>query len=55
MIDVYPDTNVADPKMDGYQLAVSLDIFRGRYRKDPAHPSAIPAGWRKNIGGACRR
>jgi uncharacterized protein len=29
--------------MGGYQLAVSLDIFRGRYRTDPARPSPIPA------------
>ncbi len=44
VIDVYPTENAADPKMGGYQLPISLDIFRGRYRKDPAHPSAIPAG-----------
>ena len=44
LIDVYPAENATDPKMGGYQLAVSLDIFRGRYRRDPAHPSAIPAG-----------
>ena len=43
VIDVYPTENATDPKMGGYQLAVSLDIFRGRYRTDPAHPSAIPA------------
>ena len=30
--------------MGGYQLAVSMDIFRGRYRKSFAEPSAIPAG-----------
>ena len=44
VIDVYPTENATDPKMGGYQLAVSLDIFRGRYRRDPAKPSAIPAG-----------
>ena len=44
VIDVYPAENATDPKMGGYQLAVSLDIFRGRYRKDAAKPSAIPAG-----------
>ncbi|WP_425228332.1 CocE/NonD family hydrolase [Sphingomonas sp.] len=43
VIDVFPATNVADPKMGGYQLAVSLDIFRGRYRRDAAHPTPIPA------------
>jgi hypothetical protein len=30
--------------MGGYQLAVSMDIFRGRYRESFEHPSAIPAG-----------
>ena len=44
VIDVYPTENPADPKMGGYQLPISLDIFRGRYRKDPARPTAIPAG-----------
>jgi len=44
LIDVYPAENAADPKMGGYQLAISLDIFRGRYRQSFEHPSAIPAG-----------
>ncbi|WP_419808553.1 CocE/NonD family hydrolase [Sphingomonas sp.] len=43
VIDVYPTENATDPKMGGYQLAVSLDIFRGRYRNDPARPTPIPA------------
>ena len=30
--------------MAGYQLPVSMDIFRGRYRKSFAEPSAIPTG-----------
>jgi hypothetical protein len=29
--------------MGGYELPVSLDIFRGRYRESFAEPSAIPA------------
>ena len=44
VIDVFPTENATDPKMGGYQLAISLDIFRGRYRDSFAHPSAIPAG-----------
>ena len=44
LIDVYPDEVPADPPMGGYQLAVALDIFRGRYRDSLAAPSAIPAG-----------
>ncbi|CAN5558968.1 CocE/NonD family hydrolase [soil metagenome] len=44
VIDVYPTENATDPKMGGYQLAISMDIFRGRYRQSFEHPSAIPAG-----------
>ena len=43
LIDVYPPTDPADPKMGGYQLPVALDIFRGRYRKSFSDPSPIPA------------
>ena len=43
VIDVYPDENAADPKMGGYELAVSMDIFRGRYRDSFEKPTAIPA------------
>jgi putative CocE/NonD family hydrolase len=44
IIDVYPQTYAEQPEMAGYQLPVSLDIFRGRYRQSVEHPSAIPAG-----------
>ncbi len=44
LIDVYPDEVANDPKMGGYQLPISLDIFRGRYRDSFEKPSAIPAG-----------
>ncbi len=44
VIDVFPSENVADPKMGGYQLAISLDIFRGRYRDSFSNPTPIPAG-----------
>ena len=30
--------------MSGYELAVSMDIMRGRYRDDPSRPTAIPPG-----------
>ena len=33
VIDVYPDEVAAQPSMGGYQLMVSGDIFRGRYRE----------------------
>jgi hypothetical protein len=44
LIDVYPDEVAGDPKMGGYQLMISADIFRGRYRESLEHPAAIPAG-----------
>jgi len=34
LIDVYPDEVAGQPEMGGYQLAVAMDIFRGRYRQD---------------------
>ncbi len=33
LIDVYPDQVAEQPEMGGYQLAVSMDILRGRYRE----------------------
>ena len=44
LIDVYPDEVPSQPEMGGYQLALAMDIFRGRYRESFEHPSAIPAG-----------
>lgn len=44
VIDVYPDEVASDKTMGGYQLPISLDIFRGRYRDSFAKPSAIPTG-----------
>lgn len=44
LIDVYPDAYPADPKLAGYQLMVSNDVFRGRYRKSYEHPEAIVPG-----------
>ena len=41
VIDVYPDETAPDPKLGGYQLAVSMDIFRGRYRESFENPKAI--------------
>jgi predicted acyl esterase len=43
LIDVYPDEVPSQPEMGGYELAVSMDIFRGRYRESFEQPSAIPA------------
>jgi putative CocE/NonD family hydrolase len=33
VIDLYPDQVADQPKMGGYQLMISADIFRGRYRE----------------------
>ncbi len=41
VIDVYPDEVAAQPAMGGYQLMVSADIFRGRYRESPAQAKAL--------------
>ncbi len=44
LIDVYPDEVAGDPGMGGYQLAVAMDIFRGRYRESYSAPKAITPG-----------
>jgi uncharacterized protein len=44
LIDVYPDEVGRDHKMGGYQLMVSADILRGRYRDSYSDPKPIPAG-----------
>jgi len=41
LIDVYPDELADQPAMGGYQLMVSADIFRGRYRESFETPKAI--------------
>jgi uncharacterized protein len=41
LIDVYPDEVAAQPAMGGYQLMVSGEIFRGRYRESLESPKAI--------------
>ena len=44
LIDVYPPEVPGDRQMGGYQLAVSMDIFRGRYRESFAKAVPIEAG-----------
>jgi hypothetical protein len=41
LIDVYPDEVAGDAALGGYQLAVSMDIFRGRYRESFEAPKAL--------------
>jgi uncharacterized protein len=44
LIDVYPDQVPGDKAMGGYQLAVGMDIFRGRYRESLAEAKPIAPG-----------
>jgi hypothetical protein len=41
LIDVYPDEVAGQPALGGYQLMVSADIFRGRYRESLETPKPI--------------
>src|SRR4029077_17286248 len=43
LIDVYPDEVATQPEMGGYQLMISADIFRGRYRESFESAKAIEA------------
>ena len=51
LIDVYPDQVPIDRAMGGYQFAVAMDIFRGRYRETlaearPLRPDTpLPYQW----------
>jgi putative CocE/NonD family hydrolase len=41
LIDVYPDQVAPQAEMGGYQLAVGMDIMRGRYRESFVNPKPI--------------
>ena len=41
LIDVYPENVPGDAKMGGYELMVSNEVFRGRYRTSFEKPSPI--------------
>jgi uncharacterized protein len=43
LIDVYPDQVASQAEMGGYQLAVGMDVIRGRYRQSFAHAKPIEA------------
>jgi putative CocE/NonD family hydrolase len=43
LIDVYPDFVPSNLEMSGYQMPISMEIFRGRYRDSFEKPSPIPA------------
>jgi putative CocE/NonD family hydrolase len=44
LIDVFPEADPLQPELSGYQLILSADILRGRYRGDRSNPSAITPG-----------
>ncbi len=44
VIDIYPPEVAAQPEMGGYQLMVSADVFRGRYRESLEEPAPLAAG-----------
>lgn len=43
LIDVYPDRYPEQPELSGYQLMISADIIRGRYRNNPQNPIPVAA------------
>jgi len=43
LIDLYPAEVAGDPNMGGYQLMISADVFRGRYRESLETPKALAA------------
>ena len=44
LIDVYPEAYPQNWALAGYQLMVSNEVFRGRYRNGFEKPAPIPAG-----------
>jgi len=41
LIDVFPDEVPSEQELGGYELSISMDIFRGRYRESFSSPKAI--------------
>jgi putative CocE/NonD family hydrolase len=44
IVDVWPSEVPGAPHLGGYQQLLSADIFRGRYREDPAKPRPLVPG-----------
>ena len=53
LIDVFPDEVPSQPEMGGYQLALSMDIFRGRYRESFEHPPPSRPASRSATASRC--
>jgi hypothetical protein len=52
---VFPDEVPGQPEMGGYELGISMDIFRGRYRESFEHRSPIHRTRRSVTGMRYRR
>jgi uncharacterized protein len=44
LIDVYPDENPENPKLAGYELMVSNDVLRARFRDSYTTPKPVTPG-----------
>jgi hypothetical protein len=44
LIDVYPDWNPDNFKMSGYQFPVTMEVFRGKFRKSFSNPVSLTPG-----------
>lgn len=44
LIDVYPDEYPRQPELGGYQLIISADIMRARFREGFEHARPVPSG-----------
>jgi uncharacterized protein len=44
LIDVYPDWDSVNFKLSGYQFPVSMEVFRGKFRKSFTNPEALIPG-----------
>ena len=44
LIDVWPPEVAGHPELGGYELAISMDVFRGRYRESLETPKPLEPG-----------
>jgi putative CocE/NonD family hydrolase len=44
LIDVYPERDPVNLKLSGYQLPVTMEVFRGKFRKSFTNPEALVPG-----------
>ncbi len=44
LIDVYPERDPVNFKLSGYQLPVTMEVFRGKFRKSFTNPEPLIPG-----------